>query len=106
VVLYRYRPGSLGAPSTGYVAAATRSAGRCAGSSQRSPSYASATDSSIDRGDDLDVLAAWRDQLPEVLVGYPTVELVRDAAVLEPMGQLDLRGKAMPAEGYRLVEVR
>ena len=42
----------------------------------------------------------------EVLVGVPTIELARDAAVVEPAGALELKGKAKPVDVYRLLEVR
>jgi class 3 adenylate cyclase len=40
-----------------------------------------------------------------VLVGEPTYRLVRDAAVLEPINPLVLKGKAEPVRAYRVVQV-
>jgi class 3 adenylate cyclase/tetratricopeptide (TPR) repeat protein len=42
----------------------------------------------------------------EVLVGQPTLALVRDAAKVEPVGPLVLKGKSEPIAAYRLLEVR
>jgi class 3 adenylate cyclase len=41
----------------------------------------------------------------EVLIGLATVELVRDAAEVEPAEPLDLKGKAEPVSAFRLVAV-
>jgi class 3 adenylate cyclase/tetratricopeptide (TPR) repeat protein len=41
----------------------------------------------------------------DVLVGASTVELVRDAVVVEHAGTLELKGKARPVDAYRLLEV-
>jgi len=37
-----------------------------------------------------------------VLVGEPTLRLVRDAAEVEPVEPLELKGKAEPVPAYRL----
>jgi tetratricopeptide (TPR) repeat protein len=42
----------------------------------------------------------------EVLVGGPTLALVRDAAEVEPIAPLDLKGKSGPVDAYRLLRVR
>jgi len=42
----------------------------------------------------------------EVLVGEPTLALVRDAAEVEPVDPLELKGKAEPVPAYRLLRVR
>jgi class 3 adenylate cyclase/tetratricopeptide (TPR) repeat protein len=42
----------------------------------------------------------------EVLVGEPTVRLVREAAEVEPVEPLELKGKAEPVPAYRLLRVR
>src|SRR5437773_5144405 len=42
----------------------------------------------------------------EVLVGQPTLDLVRDAAEVEPVEPLELKGKAEPVPAYRLLRVR
>jgi class 3 adenylate cyclase/tetratricopeptide (TPR) repeat protein len=42
----------------------------------------------------------------EVLIGQPTLALVRDAAEVEPLEPLELKGKAKPVPAYRLVRVR
>jgi class 3 adenylate cyclase/tetratricopeptide (TPR) repeat protein len=41
----------------------------------------------------------------EVLIGQPTLVLVRDAADVEPIEPLELRGKAEPVSAYRLLRV-
>src|SRR5205807_2171068 len=41
----------------------------------------------------------------EVLIGQPTLDLVRDAAEVEPVEPLGLKGKAEPVPAYRLVRV-
>ena len=41
----------------------------------------------------------------EILIGEGTLELVRDAAVCEPIAPLDLKGKRAPVAAYRLVSV-
>ena len=41
-----------------------------------------------------------------VLVGEPTLALVRDAAEVEPVDPLELKGKAEPVPAYRLLRVR
>ena len=41
----------------------------------------------------------------EVLVGQPTLALVRDAVEVEPVEQLVLKGKAEPVPAYRLLRV-
>jgi class 3 adenylate cyclase/tetratricopeptide (TPR) repeat protein len=42
----------------------------------------------------------------EVLVGEPTLRLVREAAEVEPLEPLELKGKAEPVPAYRLLRVR
>ncbi len=42
----------------------------------------------------------------EVLIGQPTLALVRDAAEVEPLEPLELKGKAKPVPAYRLLRVR
>jgi class 3 adenylate cyclase len=42
----------------------------------------------------------------EVLVGEPTLRLVREAAEFEPLEPLELKGKAEPVPAYRLLRVR
>jgi class 3 adenylate cyclase/tetratricopeptide (TPR) repeat protein len=41
-----------------------------------------------------------------VLIGEPTLALVRDAAEVEPVEPLELKGKAEPVPAYRLLRVR
>ena len=41
----------------------------------------------------------------EVLVGAPTLALVRDAADVEPVGRLELKGKSVPVPAYRVLRV-
>ena len=41
----------------------------------------------------------------QVLVGQPTLALVRDAAEVEPVAPLELKGKAEPVPAYRLLRV-
>jgi class 3 adenylate cyclase/tetratricopeptide (TPR) repeat protein len=42
----------------------------------------------------------------EVLIGQPTLALVRDAAEVEPVDPLELKGKAEPVLAFRLFRVR
>ncbi len=42
----------------------------------------------------------------EVLLGEPTLALVREAVQVEPLAPLSLKGKAEPVRAYRLVRVR
>jgi class 3 adenylate cyclase len=42
----------------------------------------------------------------EVLLGQPTLALVRDGAEVEPVEPLELKGKAEPVPAYRLLRVR
>ena len=42
----------------------------------------------------------------EVLIGKPTLELVRGAVEVEPLEPLELKGKAQPVTAYRLKAVR
>ncbi|MEK6191614.1 MAG: adenylate/guanylate cyclase domain-containing protein [Chloroflexota bacterium] len=42
----------------------------------------------------------------EVLIGQPTLALVRDAAEVEPLEPLHLKGKSEPVHAYRLLSVR
>jgi class 3 adenylate cyclase/tetratricopeptide (TPR) repeat protein len=41
----------------------------------------------------------------EILIGEPTLRLVRDAVVAEPVEPLELKGKAAPVAAYRLQDV-
>ncbi len=41
----------------------------------------------------------------EVLLGEPTLELVREAVEAEPVGPLELKGKAKPVAAHRLLQV-
>ncbi len=41
----------------------------------------------------------------EVLIGEPTLALVRAAADVEPVGPLDLKGKSEPVSAYRMLRV-
>jgi class 3 adenylate cyclase/tetratricopeptide (TPR) repeat protein len=45
-------------------------------------------------------------QPAEVLVGQPTLALVRDAVEVEPVEPLELKGKAEPVPAFRLLRVR
>ena len=42
----------------------------------------------------------------DVLIGEPTLALVRAAADVEPVGPLELKGKSAPVPAYRLLRVR
>jgi class 3 adenylate cyclase/tetratricopeptide (TPR) repeat protein len=42
----------------------------------------------------------------EVLIGQPTLALVRDTAEVEPVEPLELKGKAEPVPAYRVLRVR
>jgi class 3 adenylate cyclase/tetratricopeptide (TPR) repeat protein len=42
----------------------------------------------------------------EVLIGQPTLALVRDVVAVEPVEPLELKGKAEPVPAYRLLHVR
>jgi class 3 adenylate cyclase/tetratricopeptide (TPR) repeat protein len=42
----------------------------------------------------------------EVLIGQPTLALVRDTAEVDPVQPLELKGKAEPVPAYRLLRVR
>jgi len=42
----------------------------------------------------------------EVLIGQPTLALIRDAAEVEPVEPLELKGKSEPVSAYRLLSVR
>jgi class 3 adenylate cyclase/tetratricopeptide (TPR) repeat protein len=44
--------------------------------------------------------------LGEVLLGEPTLALVRDAVDVEPVEPLELKGKSEPVPAYRLIRVR
>jgi class 3 adenylate cyclase/tetratricopeptide (TPR) repeat protein len=41
----------------------------------------------------------------QIVMGEETYELVRDAVVVEPVGSLELKGKAEPTTAYRVLEV-
>jgi class 3 adenylate cyclase/tetratricopeptide (TPR) repeat protein len=66
------------------------------------------TEERLATGDAVNVAARLEQAAPpgEVLVGAATLALVRDAAELEPVEPLELKGKAEPVPAYRLVSVR
>ena len=59
-------------------------------------------------GDAVNVAARLEQAAPpgQVLVGGPTLALVGDAAEVEPVEPLELKGKAEPVPAYRLLHVR
>src|SRR5262245_41042984 len=59
-------------------------------------------------GDAVNVAARLEQAAPpgEILIGEPTLELVRDAVDSEPVEPLELKGKAEPVAAYRLDRVR
>ena len=65
------------------------------------------TDERLATGDALNVAARLQQaaQPGEVLVGQPTLALVRDAVKVEPVEPLELKGKAEPVPAYRLLRV-
>jgi class 3 adenylate cyclase len=66
------------------------------------------TDERLVTGDAVNVAARLEQAAPpgEVLVGAPTYALVGDAAEVELVEPLELKGKAEPVSAYRLVRVR
>ena len=65
------------------------------------------TEERLATGDAVNVAARLEQaaQPGEVLVGQPTLALVRDAAEVEPVAPLELKGKAEPVPAYRLLRV-
>jgi class 3 adenylate cyclase len=65
------------------------------------------TEERLATGDAVNVAARLEQaaQPGEVLVGEPTLALVRDAAEVEPVEPLQLKGKADPASAFRLLRV-
>ena len=66
------------------------------------------TEERLATGDAVNVAARLEQaaQPGEVLVGAPTLALVGDAAEVEPVEPLELKGKAEPVPAYRLLRVR
>ena len=66
------------------------------------------TEERLATGDAVNVAARLEQaaQPGEVLVGQPTLALVRDAAEVEPVEPLGLKGKAKPVPAFRLLGVR
>ena len=66
------------------------------------------TEERLATGDAVNVAARLEQaaQPGEVLIGQPTLTLVRDAAEVEPLQPLDLKGKTDPVPAYRLLRVR
>jgi len=66
------------------------------------------TEERLATGDAVNVAARLEQaaQPGEVLVGQPTLALVRDAAEVEPVEPLELKGKTDPVPAYRLLRVR
>jgi class 3 adenylate cyclase/tetratricopeptide (TPR) repeat protein len=66
-----------------------------------------ATDEWLALGDAVNVAARLEQAAApgEVLLGQETVDLVRDAAVVEALAPMELKGKSKPVAAYRLVEV-
>ena len=66
------------------------------------------TEERLATGDAVNVAARLEQaaQPGEVLVGEPTLALVRDAVDVEPVGPLELKGKSEPVSAYRLLRVR
>jgi class 3 adenylate cyclase/tetratricopeptide (TPR) repeat protein len=66
------------------------------------------TEERLATGDAVNVAARLEQaaQPGEVLVGQPTLALVREAAEVEPVAPLVLKGKAVPVPTYRLLRVR
>ena len=65
------------------------------------------TEERLATGDAVNVAARLEQaaQPGEVLVGEPTLALVRDAADVEPIEPLELKGKSEPVPAYRLLRV-
>jgi class 3 adenylate cyclase/tetratricopeptide (TPR) repeat protein len=66
------------------------------------------TEERLATGDAVNVAARLEQaaQPGEVLVGQPTLALVREAVEVEPVEPLELKGKAEPVPAYRLLRVR
>ena len=66
------------------------------------------TEERLATGDAVNVAARLEQaaQPGEVLIGQPTLTLVGDAAEVEPLQPLDLKGKTDPVPAYRLLRVR
>jgi len=66
------------------------------------------TEERLATGDAVNVAARLQQaaQPGEALLGSPTFELVRNAAEVEPVDPLELKGKAEPVGAYRLLAVR
>ena len=66
------------------------------------------TEERLVTGDAVNVAARFEQAAPpgEVLIGQPTLALVGDAAEVEPVEPLELKGKAEPVAAYRLLRVR
>ncbi len=66
------------------------------------------TEERLATGDVVNVAARLEQAAPPgaVLVGQPTVALVREAVEVEPVEPLQLKGKAEPVPAYRLLRVR
>ena len=65
------------------------------------------TEERLATGDAVNVAARLEQaaQPGEVLVGGPTLALVRDTAEVEPIAPLDLKGKSGPVDAYRLLRL-
>jgi class 3 adenylate cyclase/tetratricopeptide (TPR) repeat protein len=66
------------------------------------------TEERLATGDAVNVAARLEQaaQPGEVLIGQPTLALVRDPAEVEPVDPLELKGKAEPVPAFRLLRVR
>jgi len=66
------------------------------------------TEERLATGDAVNVAARLEQaaQPGEVLIGQPTLALVREAAEVEPVDPLELKGKAEPVPAFRLLRVR
>ena len=66
------------------------------------------TEERLATGDAVNVAARLEQaaQPGEILVGQPTLALVRDAVEVEPLGALELKGKSEPVHAARLMHVR
>jgi class 3 adenylate cyclase/tetratricopeptide (TPR) repeat protein len=66
------------------------------------------TEERLATGDAVNVAARLEQaaQPGEVLIGQPTLALVRNAAEVEPIDPLELKGKAEPVPAFRLLRVR
>ena len=66
------------------------------------------TEERLATGDAVNVAARLEQaaQPGEVLIGQPTLALVRDAAEVDPIDPLELKGKAEPVAAFRLLRVR